>query len=325
MSRSTWACELKCINIHQSPLLQMSRSTWACELKYGCKVEWWNTFLSRSTWACELKSMVNSSLFYSLGHAPRERVSWNWQGMVIFLKCIVTLHVSVWVEILIKVNLSDIDRVTLHVSVWVEMTAHSLPPIQSLSRSTWACELKSFFTRFNSMSYRSRSTWACELKYDGTRRWPQQRSHAPRERVSWNYLLRFVLTAVLVTLHVSVWVEIPHTCNVVNDHHGHAPRERVSWNFYAVYKSLNHIVTLHVSVWVEILLVWWICTRPVVTLHVSVWVEIRWFSPLRASISVTLHVSVWVEIYVTGKKYAAFIVTLHVSVWVEMCSHSPLW
>ena len=33
------------------------------------------------------------------GHAPRERVSWNWSADVIYRNASVTLHVSVWVEI----------------------------------------------------------------------------------------------------------------------------------------------------------------------------------------------------------------------------------
>ena len=54
--------------------------------------------------------------------------------------------------------------------------------------------------------------------------------HAPRERVSWN--CRFSMHWILlpVTLHVSVWVEIPDTID----------------------EQVMNFVTLHVSVWVEI-------------------------------------------------------------------------
>ena len=77
-----------------------SRSTWACELKYQRMLCIWNDRGSRSTWACELKWKFDC------------KTSWWTQ---------VTLHVSVWVEIII-VTIGSIIR---------------------MSRSTWACELKS--------------------------------------------------------------------------------------------------------------------------------------------------------------------------------------
>ena len=77
-------------------------------------------------------------------------------------------------------------------------------------------------------------------------------SHAPRERVSWNADCVVTISSALVTLHVSVWVEIPqYSCNVAT-FLGHAPRERVSWNPKIGFAITNSVVTLHVSVWVEI-------------------------------------------------------------------------
>ena len=58
---------------------------------------------------------------FSGSHAPRERVSWNFMQHIRYIWKIVTLHVSVWVEIFVV--LSDFGV--------------------SMSRSTWACELKS--------------------------------------------------------------------------------------------------------------------------------------------------------------------------------------
>ena len=97
-----------------------SRSTWACELKflYQCRVIY--VFLSRSTWACELK--------------------WKrcWYGQADFG---VTLHVSVWVEIVYLVNTFFII----------------------LSRSTWACELKfpvwPLLSEYSSHAPRERVSW----------------------------------------------------------------------------------------------------------------------------------------------------------------------
>ena len=55
-------------------------------------------------------------------------------------------------------------------------------------------------------------------------------SHAPRERVSWNYK--------------------PSLPQIKKE--GHAPRERVSWNAKELAEYADVTVTLHVSVWVEI-------------------------------------------------------------------------
>ena len=77
-SRSTWACELKLVWFYHCKILTQSRSTWACELK--CKFLQFNRgkCVSRSTWACELKC----------------EAKWLFWGSIL-----VTLHVSVWVEI----------------------------------------------------------------------------------------------------------------------------------------------------------------------------------------------------------------------------------
>ena len=141
--------------------------------------------------------------------------------------------------------------------------------------------------------------------------------HAPRERVSWNMMAMQLYSIKVVTLHVSVWVEI----------------DKSYLYFFAV------IVTLHVSVWVEISIVLFNCNLPLVTLHVSVWVEINsmvlFLNPFchapRERVSwnrdiaftganniVTLHVSVWVEIIPLSVILFFAQVTLHVSVWVEM-------
>ena len=188
--------------------------------------------MSRSTWACELKCEKTGKLSDFKGHAPRERVSWN--ATILHTSTMKRVSRSTWACEL-KCTRSDkcslTHKVTLHVSVWVEMWTQwtrslAVPP----SRSTWACELKCWFPAILYRSFR----------------------HAPRERVSWNRPERLRRGAPLVTLHVSVWVEIYKT----------------------LYKVTSSCVTLHVSVWVEIQKprrkVVIIC----VTLHVSVWVEI---------------------------------------------------
>ena len=54
---------------------------------------------SRSTWACELKWIIPTLVLQWSSHAPRERVSWNAEKYTEFAEEVVTLHVSVWVEI----------------------------------------------------------------------------------------------------------------------------------------------------------------------------------------------------------------------------------
>ena len=122
------------------------------------------------------------------------------------------------------------DWVTLHVSVWVEISAIRLLTVRVLSRSTWACELKFQSVATWQLLLPSRSTWACELKLKMCECISNNLCHAPRERVSWNLKICQYGLMHSVTLHVSVWVEIPDTID----------------------EQVLNLVTLHVSVWVEI-------------------------------------------------------------------------
>ena len=128
----------------------------------------------------------------------------------------VTLHVSVWVEIIIseKMILWK-STVTLHVSVWVEIQCYfkeAYPDEES--RSTWACELKCLWFGKGKIwgerhAPRERVSWNTQHRM----RSQSARSHAPRERVSWNNKYTFG----------------------TYPHHGHAPRERVSWNCFQLW------------------------------------------------------------------------------------------
>ena len=71
---SVWV-EIYNIICHSEHLL--SRSTWACELKCKCSWQAPRTVQSRSTWACELKFSCAQRILTICSHAPRERVSWN--------------------------------------------------------------------------------------------------------------------------------------------------------------------------------------------------------------------------------------------------------
>ena len=100
-----------------------------------------NVTLHVSVWV-EIKA-EREKLLKRIGHAPRERVSWNFSDRGCRGSPPVTLHVSVWVEIC---------------GIWKEKPWRT-------SRSTWACELKFCTTSNWPTAARSRSTWACELKY----------------------------------------------------------------------------------------------------------------------------------------------------------------
>ena len=195
----------------------------------------------------------NEELSLEAGHAPRERVSWNrrhFRIVQIFIGHAPRERVS-WNPC--QTGIHHQFAVTLHVSVWVEICLFTLCMNCIWSRSTWACELKFKKVCYNKRAKchapRERVSWnfvSCmivPLKLPG---------HAPRERVSWNSFKAFSFSGFI----------------------GHAPRERVSWNIH-LYPPLSAVrVTLHVSVWVEMANVTATLVRCLVTLHVSVWVEI---------------------------------------------------
>ena len=165
-----------------------SRSTWACELKLYTIFSFLILNGSRSTWACELKFNLHFCKWHL--HLVTLHVSvWvEIQNLFAHINNVfVTLHVSVWVEIATRFSNCCTLYVTLHVSVWVEIQ----------------CPLK-----------------LCDSIY----------RHAPRERVSWNSSISSNIFAMSVTLHVSVWVEIITFSYFNQSARRHAPRERVSWN-----------------------------------------------------------------------------------------------
>ena len=229
-------------------------------------------------------------------HAPRERVSWNPTNLGQFL----------------------VVNVTLHVSVWVEMDFQKLLTVFGLSRSTWACELKCSNepTSLYCVGHapRERVSWNLQSRWCWYHWW----SHAPRERVSWNSIplqnrqellvtlhvsvwveiitFNIPVCQICVTLHVSVWVEIFHSSFLRMNIVCHAPRERVSWNINhhnAIFRSVRHAPRERVSWNIRQTenerisqshapreRVSWNCSQCFkfivnsVTLHVSVWVEI---------------------------------------------------
>ena len=158
----------------------------------------------RVSWNCYLFARICGPIC----HAPRERVSWNYPSKIYRRKGDVTLHVSVWVEIVTERTTAEYTAVTLHVSVWVEMVMthlHMLKPWVTLHVSVWVEIPETIDEQVMNLS---RSTWACELKFKRIVATLQLFSHAPRERVSWNIRIKLFKILKIVTLHVSVWVEM---------------------------------------------------------------------------------------------------------------------
>ena len=142
--------------------------------------------------------------------------------------------------------------VTLHVSVWVEIKIWLIKFRSLQSRSTWACELKlissGHWAPTNGHAPRERVSWNVPTNKLGIK----EECHAPRERVSWNTSAEKIAEKLAVTLHVSVWVEIAMALAA-------SVRSLVTLHVSVWVEIMNSmwmykftVVTLHVSVWVEI-------------------------------------------------------------------------
>ena len=230
---------------------------------------------SRSTWACELKWIIVNVYLITDSHAPRERVSWNFAKITYINNC--SSH-------------APRERVSWNNISW------ALLRNSTLSRSTWACELKSERSSFSGMVIASRSTWACELKSQYLRCSFQAPRHAPRERVSWNcdklfWVFRSVCHAPRERVSWNVCAFLTE-----NFARSHAPRERVSWNSnsWRCYRyRIRHAPRERVS---------W-NFQPTIHQRIAT-SRSTWACELKSRISrspqvgrqVTLHVSVWVEI-----------------------------
>ena len=268
-----------------------------------------------TTWACELKFclwMVWQNIWC---HAPRERVSWNFVLSLHMRYQDVTLHVSVWVEIKFFHCARFVAWVTLHVSVWVEISL-----------------ITRLLTPWTSHAPRERVSWNAPKRPIF---WDQLR-HAPRERVSWNWPPGTDTALSIVTLHVSVWVEMiiagrfsisvssrsTWACELKSQKRSkyeyqcrHAPRERVSWNAFNLWSGTVYDVTLHVSVWVEIYTIFW---QILSYRSRSTWACELKFGSATQLLDLPRHaprerVSWNDEESISLKRYG---VTLHVSVWV---------
>ena len=174
-------------------------------------------------------------------HAPRERVSWNdrwraYRGRTYRSRSTWACELKsaiLFITILVS-------NVTLHVSVWVEITFIFQMRVNLASRSTWACELKSPRTASPRCAAghapRERVSWNNSCRSERL----VHRSHAPRERVSWNVECGFSYSRRGVTLHVSVWVEIP-----LNEYTWNKYTSRSTWAC-----ELKYLCQLHKRKWV---------------------------------------------------------------------------
>ena len=186
----------------------MSRSTWACELKCRQLGVWFSNAGHAPRERVSWNNWDTSALCVENSHAPRERVSWNLIVHLLNRLHKVTLHVSVWVEIegLFRPHGRTWSRSTwaceLKCVFEVELTN------VIASRSTWACELKfsPAILTVSSLRHAPRERVSWNARYHW--RTSNEFCHAPRERVSWNDRDKKPCDIGYVTLHVSVWVEM---------------------------------------------------------------------------------------------------------------------
>ena len=207
-SRSTWACELKW-RIQRAAPLQCShapreRVSWnglvldkrqvslvTLHVSVWVEMQWASRQPLRVVSHAPRERVSWNILFRFMewgwnSHAPRERVSWNLSKSEKKQAVIVTLHVSVWVEIFPSQRK---NKLLLSRSTWAcELKLYITKSTTSFnwSRSTWACELKCIWGHSQELWNASRSTWACELKWNSCHKYSAVERHAPRERVSWN-------------------------------------------------------------------------------------------------------------------------------------------
>ena len=120
-SRSTWACELKSLKMHEIKKPGKSRSTWACELKYKFGIPVYSVDSHAPRERVSWNVMTNFTSSDLCSHAPRERVSWN-----------------SFVVNLLGGDFSHAPRERVSWNLFKIIGQRK----SSWSRSTWACELK---------------------------------------------------------------------------------------------------------------------------------------------------------------------------------------
>ena len=143
--------------------------------------------LTKPTWACELKYDIFDSFATFDRHAPRERVSWN-----LFLP----------LEYRAQSCHAPRERVSWNAKSKPHGEIHKGHAPRE--RVSWNADVKPMHIEGYRHAPRERVSWNCSIisyNYNAI-------SHAPRERVSWNVKHFYSIIPHLVTLHVSVWVEI---------------------------------------------------------------------------------------------------------------------
>ena len=174
-------CKMHCISRSHAP---RERVSWNLLKLYDNIYQKSHAPRERVSW--NLCSRQNKSL--STGHAPRERVSWNIPATNShnFSPCHAPRERVSW-------NLGDnsylvFSLVTLHVSVWVEIGDYTMTMFNITSRSTWACELKLVSISCVSVLVRHAPRERVSWNILGGFRLENCICHAPRERVSWNQI-----------------------------------------------------------------------------------------------------------------------------------------
>ena len=168
MSRSTWACELKCCfkSLHIIVCCHAPRERVSWNRPKNQSVINPPVTLHVSVWveidgglSADISAVVTLHVSVWVEIRQQQYLLKGWQ---------VTLHVSVWVEICTNSRWLQLSWVTLHVSVWVEIYINRvflLDCCVTLHVSVWVEIEISFCER---RLWMSRSTWACESIFVST-------------------------------------------------------------------------------------------------------------------------------------------------------------
>ena len=182
--------------------------------------------MSWNSWSCRFQTLASR-------HAPRERVSWN--RFLELQSLDIPSHAPrervSWNEATLAVCRRLLRHAPRERVSWNGLQ-QLLISVMTLSRSTWACELKFWLSLYYFYGVRHAPRERVSWNAFGANKTLPVNCHAPRERVSWNLLVS----------------NVPNSCIV----------SRSTWacelKFYGCrVESQGCSVTLHVSVWVEII------------------------------------------------------------------------
>ena len=175
------------LQIFKEEIMVKSSSSWGCELKYEDYFIMQDWDRSSSSWGCELKWHKASKTRHGIRHPPREDVSWNTKGGTGGYTARVSssswgCELKWWKTAKLQDKRQSSSSWGCELKYYREKTRTE----SNASSSSWGCELKC--SRYSAIAslVESSSSWGCELKCARDCNTSPNRSHPPREDVSWN-------------------------------------------------------------------------------------------------------------------------------------------